>query len=92
VIERACVLADGPVVEVELGPRAVGTDKSDKSDGSDGSDDLVISLDDNERNHIKKALLATGGKVHGSDGAAAILGINPSTLRSRMRKLGIGKS
>jgi DNA-binding protein Fis len=34
-------------------------------------------------------LLKTQGKVHGPDGAAAVLGINPSTLRNRMKKLGI---
>jgi len=34
-------------------------------------------------------LTATGGIVHGPRGAAALLGINPSTLRSRMKKLGI---
>jgi hypothetical protein len=31
----------------------------------------------------------TGGKVHGTEGAASILGVHPSTLRSRMEKLGI---
>lgn len=40
--------------------------------------------------HITRALEKTGGKIHGADGAAELLGINPSTLRSRMQKLGIG--
>jgi hypothetical protein len=34
-------------------------------------------------------LSETKGKINGSDGAAAILGINPNTLRNRMKKLGI---
>ena len=77
-------LADGvrdEVVEIEDAlpgaivvdrPRAVG----------------VATLDENERAHIRKALAVTGGKIHGPRGAANILDINPSTLRSRMEKLG----
>ena len=39
--------------------------------------------------HIKHALEMTKGRVHGPAGAAHLLGVNPSTLRHRMRKLGI---
>jgi len=39
--------------------------------------------------HIKHALEITKGKIHGPSGAAQLLGLNPSTLRHRMRKLGI---
>jgi len=39
--------------------------------------------------HIRRALEMTNGKIYGADGAAELLGINPSTLRSRMKKLGI---
>jgi hydrogenase-4 transcriptional activator len=39
--------------------------------------------------HIQKALILTSGKVHGTDGAAHLLRINPNTLRSKMKKLGI---
>jgi len=39
--------------------------------------------------HIQRALQKANGIVHGPGGAAAILGINPSTLRSKMKKLGI---
>ena len=39
--------------------------------------------------HIEEALARTGGKIEGPDGAAARLAINPHTLRSRMRKLGV---
>ncbi len=41
------------------------------------------------RNHIIRALHMSGGKVEGRSGAAAILGTNPNTLRSRMRRMGI---
>ncbi len=45
--------------------------------------DEVISM------YIQKILTLTKGKIRGADGAAERLGINPSTLRSRMKKLGI---
>jgi transcriptional regulator with GAF, ATPase, and Fis domain len=39
--------------------------------------------------HIKRALAVTRGRIEGANGAAALLGINPHTLRARMRKLGV---
>jgi len=42
-----------------------------------------------ERNQILKTLSETRWRIDGKDGAAAILGLNPSTLRARMHKLGI---
>jgi transcriptional regulator with GAF, ATPase, and Fis domain len=47
------------------------------------------SLEAMESEHILKILEETGWKVEGPKGAALILGINPSTLRTRMKKLGI---
>ena len=44
------------------------------------------------RRHIERALAATAGRVEGPHGAARLLGINPHTLRARMRKLGIAWS
>ncbi len=41
------------------------------------------------KQHIKAALTATQGRIEGPHGAAAVLEINPHTLRARMRKLGI---
>jgi formate hydrogenlyase transcriptional activator len=42
-----------------------------------------------ERNQILRTLIETRWRVNGKDGAAAILGLHPSTLRARMHKLGI---
>lgn len=46
-------------------------------------------LDEVMSRHIRRVLEITGGKVGGKDGAAYLLRINPSTLRKKMRKLGI---
>jgi transcriptional regulator with GAF, ATPase, and Fis domain len=41
------------------------------------------------KQHIERALVATRGRIEGRNGAAALLGINPHTLRARMRKLNL---
>ncbi len=46
----------------------------------------ILSLEAAMKRHIETALVATGGKIEGKNGAAALLEINPHTLRARMRK------
>ncbi|HZZ72700.1 MAG TPA: sigma 54-interacting transcriptional regulator [Pirellulales bacterium] len=48
-----------------------------------------LSIDSAMRQHIEQALAATRGRIEGVHGAAALLQINPHTLRARMRKLKI---
>jgi transcriptional regulator with GAF, ATPase, and Fis domain len=83
VIERAAILAQGPVVEVDdaLFTTAVGGPAHETTE--------VDTLDAAQRAHILKVLAMTGGVVEGTKGAAAILGLHANTLRSRMKKLGI---
>ncbi|MGH7825976.1 MAG: helix-turn-helix domain-containing protein [Candidatus Binatia bacterium] len=50
------------------------------------------TLENVERNHIMRTLSETNWMIHGNKGAATLLGINPSTLRSRMEKLGIKRA
>ena len=45
-----------------------------------------------ERDHILTMLKRNGWRIEGPTGAAQLLGLNPSTLRSRMKKLGIERS
>jgi formate hydrogenlyase transcriptional activator len=83
VIERAVVLAKSAVVHVDetmlqAHENPVGTP-------------LIDTLENHERQHILRALKETRWVIHGKAGAAEMLGINPSTLRSRMEKLGIKK-
>jgi hydrogenase-4 transcriptional activator len=66
----------------------------DGTDASAGLDALapgadVARLDAAMVRHIEAALARTAGRIEGPRGAAALLGINPHTLRARMRKLGI---
>ncbi len=79
VIERAAVLAPGPIVEIDhLGPGPVKTATA-----------VPDSLAQVERAHILRVLERTQWQVYGESGAAAALELHPSTLRSRMKKLGL---
>ncbi|MFQ5461965.1 MAG: sigma 54-interacting transcriptional regulator [Phycisphaerae bacterium] len=57
--------------------------------GLDLDDSSFLSLEDATRSHILKALATCNGKISGKSGAAQLLNINPKTLESKMRKLGI---
>ena len=81
IIERATILSDGPIVEV---PASVLAPTS-----SHPSQSSQKNLVDVERDHITKVLEETSWTIEGKDGAAAILGLAPSTLRSRMTKFDI---
>ena len=81
VIERAVVLAKGAVVQID--------ETMLRSQEAVVGSSVIDTLDNNERQHILRALNETRWVIHGKKGAAEILGINPSTLRSRMEKLGI---
>jgi len=79
VIERAVILCPGPVLEL--------ADKLEISSLPLSS--TMRTLEETERNQILKILSETRWRIEGKDGAAAILGLHPSTLRARMHKLGI---
>jgi formate hydrogenlyase transcriptional activator len=87
VLERACVVSSGPVVSLGETLRMSGS--AIPVDMSAPPLPPLLPLEDSERAHIRRALDTCGGQIHGADGAAELLGINPSTLRSRMQKLGI---
>lgn len=78
VIERACVLATSPIVSVPM----------DGHLGVVPSTDLS-TMESVEREHMRRVLASTKGRVSGPRGAASILDINPNTLRSRLAKLGV---
>lgn len=85
VVERAMALADGPVLRIPL-----DAERGAPETGNGG--DAFPSLDDAQRQAIRQALTRTGGRISGPLGAAALLKINPKTLESRMKKLGIHRN
>lgn len=79
IIERAMILYPGPVLQL--------ADKLEVSSPPILS--VVRTLEETERNQILKILSETKWYIDGKDGAAAILGLHPSTLRTRIHKLKI---
>jgi formate hydrogenlyase transcriptional activator len=100
VIERAVILSPGIELEIAPGvlpemavvasaqaaaPRPAPAEKSPEAPSPQ-------SIDQVERGHILAVLMQTNWRIEGADGAAALLNLNPSTLRSRMKKLGVQRS
>ena len=83
VIERATILARGDTLTFNLESTSGAT--------GPGTEALGDTLDDVQRAHIARVLERTGGVIDGPNGAAPVLGLHPNTLRSRMKKLGVGR-
>lgn len=81
VVERALITSQGDSLQV--------LDRFDPAPEPDPADGALPTLAQLERAHILKALQRTRGRIDGRNGAAELLGLNPSTLRGRMRKEGI---
>jgi transcriptional regulator with GAF, ATPase, and Fis domain len=79
VIERACVLAKGQVVDVP-DPEPAARQRRVWH---------AVTLEEAEQAHIGRTLEQTGWRIEGPGGAAELLGLRPSTLRSRIKRLGI---
>jgi transcriptional regulator with GAF, ATPase, and Fis domain len=81
VIERAVILATGRQLVVAA-PQA----------GHRPMPQTAMTLSQLEVEHIRAVLTSTGWRVRGSGGAAERLGLKPTTLESRMARLGIARS
>ena len=92
VIERAMIVSPGPMLRLaeELGVPS-SEDKPTSAPSAATNSSALKSLAEVEREHILQVLVDAKWRVEGTRGAAAVLGLNPSTLRARMRKLGISR-
>ncbi len=88
-VERCAILAKSPVLESVAPLETRYTTVATKAAVAQPSSK---SLEDVERSYILHVLEQTRWAIEGERGAARILGLNPSTLRSRLRKLGLRKS
>lgn len=87
IVERAVVLSTDGFIRFDnftSSQAEISVSESDKT----GKENFQ-NLDNAVAHHIQTALALCEGKVHGPNGAAELLSVNPSTLRNRMRKLGI---
>jgi len=86
-VERSAILAKSTLLEVTE-PFAAQVSQTARPAVAQPSPE---SLEDVERSHILRVLEQTQWVIEGERGAARILGLNPSTLRGRLRKLGLRK-
>ena len=77
VIERAMILIKGTSLHVDI-PKSI-----------DSAHHHDMGLEEFEKNYITDVLSMTGWRVRGKKGAAELLRLKPSTLESKMQKLGI---
>ncbi|MCB9615592.1 MAG: sigma 54-interacting transcriptional regulator [Sandaracinus sp.] len=90
VMERAAILGHGKRLEVAA---ALGVGAQARGPSAPPPREVPEveswNLDDAITRHLERALRKTRGRIEGKDGAAALVGVNPHTLRARMRKLGL---
>jgi len=102
VIDRATILGDGKGLDVRPALGLHPSGDGGASGGASGANPIAPAatpsvasgatfptLDAAMAEHIRAALARVGGRIEGPHGAARLLGINPHTLRARMRKLGV---
>ena len=82
IVERSLIIFPGEVFQAEL---------PNRDHGGRPPNDMGRTLEEIERNHIMLILNGTGWRIRGKRGAAEILGLKPSTLESRMKKLSISR-
>jgi tetracycline 7-halogenase / FADH2 O2-dependent halogenase len=93
-VESAVLSAKGEMLEIVLPAKRIENPvnyqppETAYAPAGNGPERLV-TLAENEEAHIRMVLSHTGGRIAGPQGAAAILGIPASTLRSRIKKLGV---
>jgi len=93
IVERAVVMASGPLVSLEADVLPPVAQAHERVAGPVAAIVApVMSLDEAERRHIEAVLSQTGGVIEGPAGAAKILDLHPNTLRSRMKKLGVQRA
>ncbi|MHC0442781.1 sigma-54-dependent Fis family transcriptional regulator [Flavobacterium sp. 3-210] len=85
-MERSVLLAQGDTIKGILLPS-----KNNPAIVKEDDTLEIKTMDDYERSYIMKILKYTGGRIAGYGGAAELLGIPPTTLHSRMKRLGIKK-
>lgn len=79
VVERAMILSSGPKLKIEAPGASAPPPRPPRN----------LKMEDAERDHILAVLGETGWRIRGAGGAAEVLGMNPTTLESRMGRLGI---
>ena len=91
VIERAVILSTGQVLRLDLSMPGVAPDAVDQAPGETHPEEVLTEKDMRElqKANIIRALNQANWKVSGKGGAAELLGVKPTTLYSRIQRMGI---
>jgi len=91
VVERALLTSPGSELQVSDRSDELPTTAGNLGESIDASPEVpeIKALAELEHDYILQVLQKTGWRIEGEHGAAVLLGLNPSTLRARMRKYGI---
>jgi transcriptional regulator with GAF, ATPase, and Fis domain len=91
VIERAAILGGGHRLDLQgaMGTKLYAVAERASAVTAGEADGPSLRLDQAMAAHIERVLRLANGRVDGPRGAAAVLGVNPNTLRARMRRLGV---
>ncbi len=81
-VQRALILSPGPALELP-GPLGESAPRAPRR--------ALGTFEEEARDVIERALLEAGGRVYGPGGAAALLGLKPTTLQGKMKRYGIGE-
>ena len=98
VIERALILSNGPVLDLEGDLATVSASSfvpqpaTELAEVPYADQSPLQTLQEVERAHILAVLQQTNGVIEGANGAAKTLGMHPNTLRHRIEKLGIKRT
>jgi formate hydrogenlyase transcriptional activator len=98
VIERALILSNGPILDLEnelttvTASSFVSDSTLEVAEVSHADQSPLQTLQEVERAHILAVLQQSHGVIEGANGAARTLGMHPNTLRHRMEKLGIKRT
>ncbi len=85
-MERSVLMSHGPILQNVSYLSALSTESQPEAPGQ------VKTIAEMEREHILSVLRTCKGRISGPDGAASLLHLPASTLKSKMKKLGIEKS
>ena len=82
VVERAMIVATGPRLSIVLPPRTDAASQNPKRS---------LKMIDVEKDHVRSVLQSSGWRIRGAGGAAELLGLAPTTLETRMLRLGLSR-
>lgn len=89
VMRRSLLQSDHDLFRLSMEPVPSKDSKSEQDSGLENGLEEIVMFDEMNRRYLDKVLRKTGGKIYGRNGAAHLLGMKPTTLQSKLKKLGV---